>query len=40
MAHRRLSSREAVELVRYPNEGTPGLRDVAKVTASLAKLEL
>ena len=26
-------------LVRYVSEGTPSLRDVAKVTASLAKLE-
>jgi hypothetical protein len=26
-------------LVRYFTEGTPSLRDVAKVTASLAKLE-
>jgi hypothetical protein len=25
-------------LVRYLTEGTPGMRDVAKVTASLAKL--
>jgi hypothetical protein len=26
-------------LVRYLSEGTPSMRDVAKVTASLAKLE-
>jgi hypothetical protein len=26
-------------LVRYLTEGTPGLRDVAKVATSLAKLE-
>ena len=26
-------------LVRYLSEGTPSLRDVAKVTASLARLE-
>jgi hypothetical protein len=26
-------------LVRYLNEGTPSMRDAAKVTASLAKLE-
>ena len=26
-------------LVRYLSEGSPGLRDVARVTASLAKLE-
>ena len=27
-------------LVRYLGEGTPGLRDIARVTASLAELEL